>query len=165
MQRIPVKKADDFSDKHSEYSNRKQQELDFTVVLASRLVAMSHIDLSKAVRFTDLELYSPSFPYHPCQAQLLRYHHERNNLKTAPTKLLDLVTKKKLQGKPLRKSQMGIKSVNLNDQLFEFPSISGRSLPNLTTSVASASKKAHNKKRLKAKTPALSLPKIDSLHL
>jgi hypothetical protein len=170
MQRIPVRKADDSSPNHSETSNRVKPELDFTVVLASRLMTMSHIDLSKAVRFTDLELYSSSFPQHACQAQLLMYHLERSNLKTAQKKLLDIVTKKRtLSGKSHSKSQLCSKSaiVNLNDQLSKFPSISGHSLPNLTTTVTSASKKAHNKKRLKEKKnmPVLNLPKIDSRHL
>jgi hypothetical protein len=170
MQRIPVRQADDSSPNHSETSNRIQPGLDFTVGLASRLMTMSHIDLSKAVRFTDLELYSSSFPQHACHTQLLMYHLERSNLRTAQKKLLDLVTKKSpLSGKSHSKSQIGSKSaiVNLNDQFSEFPSISGHSLPNLTTSVTSASKKAHYKKRLKEKNnmPVLNLPKIDSRRL
>ena len=177
MQRIPVKKANDLfissqsssSPEENGKSKHIKPELDFTVSLASRLISLSHTDLSKAMRFTDLHTYSPSFPHHPCQAQLLLYHQERNNLQTAQGKLLDLVTRKVPDKTQMAQTLYKKSSILLNDQVLQYsPSSSGHFLPNLTTTVASASKKAQNKKKLKAnktRMPALKLSKIGSLRL
>lgn len=168
MQRIPSKKTDasvlHASSKRIPNSYKTQPELDFTLILASQLISLSNVNLSKAMRFTDQVLFSPSFPHHPCQVQLLMYHHERNNLRTAPTKLLDLITNKKKTTQEGKKSSV---IVNLNDQLPTYPSVNERFLPNLPTTVTSASRKAQNKKRLQTKTkmPALNLSKTDSRRL
>ena len=83
-------------------------EYHFTMALASELVSMSQVDIRKALRFKDHEMFSSTLPYHPSQAQVLMYHHVMSA--SNPSKIQSSQQKKTLP-RTLHKKKKDTKSI------------------------------------------------------